>query len=105
MAAVDALCEGLGALLGPDRSLAVVLEEEPDRALLVVANPLGVAAYRGRVAVPDSGELDLDSDPDGFLERRFLLSGFSDDLRQRFAARRARALVLQDEVRRTAIVL
>src|SRR5262245_58643993 len=116
MAAMDALGEGLGRLLRDSSSrrsskaLAVVLEDDAGHALLVVANALGVAAYRGPkerfpAAVESSGELDLESDPAGFVERRLLLTGFSEDLGQRFGMRWGRALVLPEFEPGTAIVL
>src|SRR5262245_51421223 len=106
MTPMDALCEGLGGLLRagaarrPVNALAVVLSEIGDDALLVVANALGVAAYRGpRAGMPVVGDvpmdLDLRSRPDGFLERRLLLTGFSDDLRGVHGTVRARAVGLR----------
>src|SRR5262245_47215595 len=97
MSATDALCEDLGKLrraagVRPVDALAVVLEDDPDHAVCVVANAVGVAAYRGPRTTYPAGvlpsaeaadgprDLDLASHPDGFFERRLLLTGFPDDL-------------------------
>src|SRR5262245_53409708 len=109
MSAIGALCEGLSDLLKTDgpplhiTALCVVAEESAGQALLVCANGLGVAAYRASpdafpvVARPSSSSvanpvnLDLETDPDGFLERRLLLTGLGDDLRRNCGVRRALA--------------
>src|SRR5262245_53749104 len=116
MTPMDALCEGLGGLLRagasrrPVNTLAVILSEGDGDALLVVANALGVAAFRGpRAGIPAIGDgpvdLDLASRPDGFLERRLLLTGFSDDLRGSLGVVRARALGLRGREPRAEVVL
>src|SRR5262245_9877518 len=123
MAAMDALCEGLGGLLHdrgsrlPIKALGVVLEDGADQILLVIANVLGVAAYRGdrgvfpAVVIPDAVPagapvaLDLESHPDGFLEKRLLLTGYADEVRKPFGVRRVRALVLSRPGPRAAILL
>src|SRR5262245_1334720 len=112
MSATDALCQELDRLRRaggspPAKALVVVIADGADDAVSVVANELGVAAYRAprsaypAAVLPSSGgagaaggpqDIELADHPDGFLERRLLLTGYTDDLRQRFGVRRARAL-------------
>jgi two-component system response regulator FlrC len=113
MATIDTLCGGLAPLLKaaaarvPVNALAVILEDGPEHGILVCANALGLAAYRGsRAAFPPGARpglpappravLDLAANPDGFVERRLLLTGFADGFRKDYGVRRALTLSVPD---------
>src|SRR6185295_14242458 len=121
MAVIDALCASLAGVLRssaarrPVLSLGVVLEQEDGQAAVAYADALGVALFRDSAeALPpalrrlDATEwvvLDPGADPEGFLERRLLMTGFKDELRGRFAPRRTVALAVPDWAPRAAVVL
>src|SRR5262245_33462699 len=110
----DPLCEGLSSLLEdaasrlPLNALALVRPDGPEHATLTAANALGVAAFRIRIADlppkvrPDItapgglGLADLEANADGPFERRFLLTGYADEVRQAHASRAVAAFQLPD---------
>jgi DNA-binding NtrC family response regulator len=123
MSSIGSLCEGLaavGARAGlpvPLAALGVVLEEDAENALFVCANGLGVAAYRttptdfpadsrpGRAPSGAPVRLDLAANRDGFLERRFLLTGFDDALRSACAAQSALVIAIDGASAPAALVV
>ena len=110
----DGVCEGLTALpeaaaaRAPIKSLALVRPDADDHVVVTGVNALGVMAYRVatrelpaavRPGMPQrvllsSGELD--ASPDGALEKRLRLTGFTEDLREAHAAREAVAIPFAD---------
>ena len=119
----DSLCEGVrtlfdeAAALAPSVGLGVVRNDGPGHVVLTYVDAFGTTAYRTRERdIPEAvrpratgllqlTDVELQANPGGLAESRWLHTTFPDEIRQQFAVRRVVTLPIPDGAESARLVV